>query len=74
MGRSIRTARYRYTEWDSGRQGVELYDHDMDPHEYRNLAADPAYAGVIRELKRLLEERALVAASAKPYRVPSGVK
>ena len=74
MGRSIRTARYRYTEWDGGRQGVELYDHDMDPHEYRNLAADPAYAGVIRELKRLLEERALLAASAKPYRVPSGVK
>jgi hypothetical protein len=46
----------------------------MDPHEYRNLAADPAYAGVIRELKRLLEERALLAASAKPYRVPLGVK
>jgi len=54
LGRSIRTARYRYTEWDEGRQGVELYDHEMDPQEYHNLAADPSYSGVVRQLKRLL--------------------
>lgn len=54
MGRSLRTERWRYTEWDEGRQGVQLYDHARDPHEYRNLANDPAYARTIAELKRLL--------------------
>jgi uncharacterized sulfatase len=54
MGRSVRTERWRYTEWDEGRKGVELYDHDKDPREYRNLANDPAYARTIEELKRLL--------------------
>jgi uncharacterized sulfatase len=54
MGRSVRAERWRYTEWDEGRQGVELYDHDKDPHEYRNLANDPAYAKTIEEMRRLL--------------------
>ncbi|MBI4579591.1 MAG: sulfatase [Planctomycetes bacterium] len=54
MGRSVRTERWRYTEWDEGRQGAELYDHDADPKEYRNLAKDPKYAETVRELKRLL--------------------
>ena len=36
--------RWRYTEWDGGREGVELYDHQADPDEYHNLAHDPAYA------------------------------
>jgi uncharacterized sulfatase len=53
-GRSVRTEKWRYTEWDEGRKGVELYDHYKDPHEYQNLANDPAYAKTIEELKRLL--------------------
>lgn len=53
-GRSVRTARWRCTEWDEGRNGVELYDHDADPHEYRNLATDPAHAAVLKELRTLL--------------------
>lgn len=53
-GRSVRSERFRYTEWDEGRQGVELYDHDSDPHEYRNLAQDEAHAGTLRELQTLL--------------------
>ncbi len=54
VGRSVRTERWRYTEWDEGRRGVELYDYANDPREYRNLANDPAHAGTIEELKRLL--------------------
>src|SRR5205814_949634 len=38
MGYSVRTERWRYTEWDGGAKGSELYDHDADPHEHRNLA------------------------------------
>jgi uncharacterized sulfatase len=54
MGRSVRTERWRYNEWDEGRQGSELYDHAKDPQEYRNLANDPAYARTVEEMKRLL--------------------
>jgi iduronate 2-sulfatase len=55
-GRSVRTERWRYTEWDEGRRGAELYDHHADPHEYRNLANDEAYADTVKTLKALLAE------------------
>ena len=35
-GDSIRTERWRYTEWSDGRR--ELYDHDRDPEEFHNVA------------------------------------
>ncbi len=50
MGRSIRTERWRYTEWNEGRAGRELYDHDSDPHEFRNLATSPAHAETVRDM------------------------
>jgi uncharacterized sulfatase len=55
MGRSVRTERWRYTEWGDGKRGVELYDHEKDPHEFTNLANDPKHAGTINELKGLLQ-------------------
>lgn len=37
-GYSIRTNRYRYTEWgEKGDLGAELYDHESDPEELINL-------------------------------------
>lgn len=54
MGRSVRTERWTYAEWDEGKAGVQLYDHDADPHEYKNLAADPKHAGTVAEMKKLL--------------------
>lgn len=54
MGRSVRTERWRYTEWNEGSAGAELYDHDNDPGEYRNLAADPGSAATVAELQALL--------------------
>jgi len=53
-GVSVRTERHRYTEWDEGRQGTELYDHQTDPTESRNLAADPKFAPLVAKLKPLL--------------------
>ena len=54
QGRSVRTERWRYTEWDDGQAGAELYDHDQDPHEYANLAGDPKHAETVTEMKKLL--------------------
>ena len=62
MGYSVRTERWRYTEWDDGRRGTELYDHNKDPREHANLANDPEYAKTVEEMKRLLSE---VAAAAR---------
>jgi uncharacterized sulfatase len=53
-GRTVRTERWRYTEWDGGRQGTELYDHGSDPGEYRNVAGEPRNAGTLARLKALL--------------------
>lgn len=52
FGQSVRTARWRFTRWSDG--ATELYDHDADPEETRNLSADAANATVIAELKRKL--------------------
>lgn len=56
FGYSIRTERYRYTEWDGGAEGRELYDHQIDPRESVNRVADPAYHQVVEELSALLKE------------------
>jgi uncharacterized sulfatase len=60
-GHSVRTERYRYTEWDDGRAGVELYDYQTDPGEEKNLAADPKHAATVAELKSLLQKNWAVA-------------
>jgi iduronate 2-sulfatase len=52
LARSLRTARWRYTEWDEGRRGTELYDHDRDPDELRNLAGEKKFAATMTELKK----------------------
>jgi len=54
IGRSLRNERWRYTEWDEGRRGAALYDHDSDPHEMRNLAAVPTWSRQMQELQRQL--------------------
>lgn len=59
FGYSLRTPRWRYTEWDEeGAQGRELYDHDQDPGELVNLAAKPEHAATVAELSAKLRAAA----------------
>ena len=54
MGRSVRTERYRYTEWDEGKKGSQLYDYSADPGELKNLANHDGSQKIVAELKRRL--------------------
>jgi uncharacterized sulfatase len=54
-GYSIRTERYRYSQWErDGVLGEELYDYEADPREVRNLAADPAAGSIKSRLRQQL--------------------
>ena len=64
FGYSLRTPRWRYTEWDEGREGRELYDHHGDPNELTNLADDPAHAATAADLSKQLRDA--VAATFPP--------
>jgi len=69
MGCSIRTRRYRYTEWAEGRYGVELYDHHADPNEFENLAINPdaRAIAVIERLRPMLREKASGQTPTTPF-------
>jgi uncharacterized sulfatase len=54
-GHSVRTERWRYTEWAYGKSGTELYDEVNDPKELINLAQNQKYAPVVKEMKALLK-------------------
>jgi len=54
MGYSVRTDKWRYTEWDDGKRGVELYDEAADSGEMRNLATDPKYKVTVAEMQQLM--------------------
>ena len=56
-GYSIRTERFRYTEWDQGNQGAELYDHANDSEEIDNLIFNPDYEREKIRLKAELHKR-----------------
>ncbi len=58
MGYSTRTDRYRFTRWVERKNpsevvAVELYDHESDPAENVNIAADARYAEAVTELNAI---------------------
>ncbi|HPC95495.1 MAG TPA: sulfatase-like hydrolase/transferase [Sedimentisphaerales bacterium] len=57
-GRSVRTKRWRYTDWQSWatpQRRFELYDLDSDPWEQTNLALNPDYRNERTILANLLQ-------------------
>ncbi len=54
MGYSIRNERYRYTFWNEGESGEELYDYRTDPRELKNRAGDQSLASVKSQLRSQL--------------------
>jgi uncharacterized sulfatase len=74
MGRTIRTERWRFTEWNEGANGLELYDHEKDPLEHTNLARLPKAeaSAVMKQLHVQFEGRAIgqpPASSVNPKRL-----
>jgi arylsulfatase A-like enzyme len=58
MGRSMRTDRYRYTEWQdkTGKATArELYDHNTDPEENSNIAGRPENKDLVDKLAAQLK-------------------
>lgn len=65
---AVRTERWRYIQYFDGSE--ELYDDRADPNEWKNLAPDPAYKGVIAELRQYLpKENAPSAPDLQPNQV-----
>ena len=54
--RMLRSARYKYVVYATGKRNEMLTDMNEDPGEMKNLALDPAFASVLTEHRRLLKE------------------
>jgi len=55
MNHAVRSDRYRYIRYYDGSE--ELYDHETDPQEWINLAAEAAFSDIKQELAESLPER-----------------
>ena len=47
---TVRDERYRYIQNEDGSE--ELYDHENDPQEWKNLTKEDGYQSVINQLKK----------------------
>lgn len=60
MGYSMKTDRYRYTEWIKMEDGTiearELYDHQTDADENKNVADAPENQELVNQLSKMLHE------------------
>jgi arylsulfatase A-like enzyme len=60
MGYAIRTESHRYVEWrnwETGKvQARELYDHQTDPNEIKNLAKKAAQEENLKQLQKILND------------------
>ncbi|MGE3819169.1 MAG: hypothetical protein AB7I30_07010, partial [Isosphaeraceae bacterium] len=70
LGVAVRTRRFRYAEWDGGRNGSMLFDLQNDPDERTNQVTDPAFAKVRDELAA--QAKAHAAGGARKDSNPKG--
>ena len=60
MGYTMRTNRFRYTEWQDRQTGEvldrELYDHDRDAQENVNAVEKDTYVNAVNELEQLMAQ------------------
>ncbi len=63
----IRSQRWRYIRYADGSE--ELYDHEADPHEWTNLAAESKHADVIAEHRRWLPKIDVPPAANSAHRI-----
>ncbi|MEZ0485818.1 sulfatase [Fibrella aquatica] len=56
LGKSVRTKRWHYVEWEEGKAGSMLFEHPTDPHELKNLADGASYSNTVQEMKKLLKQ------------------
>ena len=70
-GISIRTERYRYTEWgEEGNSGMELYDYETDPDETVNVAGRQENAEIVSQLRGQLRAGWQAALPGVPPQIP----
>jgi iduronate 2-sulfatase len=55
---SVRDLHFRYIQYRDGSE--ELYDHRVDPLEHRNLAGDPLFAHVIKNMAKHIPTKNIV--------------
>ena len=63
----IRTDRWRFIHYADGSE--ELYDLEVDPEEWTNLAIDPTYESILAEHRRWLPEIDVPPAPGSKHRV-----
>lgn len=68
---AVRSQRWRYIRYADGSE--ELYDHEKDPHEWNNLAAEAAWDDVTKEHRRWLPRKeANQVADLRPPKTKAG--
>ncbi len=60
---TLRTDHWRYIRYADGSD--ELYDHESDRHEWKNLASDPKHAPRLLEFRRRIPQAATSASAQK---------
>ena len=58
MGYAVRTDRFRYVQWQNWKTKAivarELYDHQLDPNEMRNIAGQDEQVSKVKQLESIL--------------------